>query len=340
MANDIVLFGLNGSAPYAAKIARKCDIPLSPHTFKRFEDEESYLKSEVNVRGKDVYVVSGLYSDEKQTVNDKVVNLLWFIGSLKDASARRVTAVIPYLAYSRQDRKDKSRAPVTTRYLAQTLEAVGLDRVITMDVHNLSAFNNSFRIPVDNIDTIKIFSQYLCGGVDKDNLPVTKHIEDPLINDPKNLVVLAPDIGGLGRCGNFQAGLETILKCKVGLAVYDKRRVDGEVKGTAIVGDVKGKRVIVYDDMIGTGSTIKKSTDAAEEAGGTIFAVCATHGLFTGQAETNLNKIQRLVVTDSLPPWRLKNREKLRIVSTVRTMQLCIKRSNEEGGSISDLLSI
>lgn len=318
MNNDIVVFGLNGSKQYAKSVVYNLDLPLADHTASAFEDGESYVKSNVNVRGRDVYVISSLASDKECGVNDKIVNLLWFIGSLKDASAKRVTAIIPYLGYARQDRKTESRAPITTKYFAKVFESVGLDRLLTIDVHNLAAFQNAFRIPADNLDPIRLFADYLCGGNDADGIPVAECITEPLSDSPDNsdLVVMSPDIGGIGRC---------------------------DLLGGKVIGDVENKRVIIYDDMISTGGTIAKAANAVIQAGGRIYAICATHGLFIGQAESVLNNVGNIVVTDSVPTWRLdasKWKHKLFVVKTSRLVAQSIRRTHEEGGSISDLLKV
>lgn len=336
--SDLVVFGLNGSQPYARKIASFLDMGLTPNEEEYFEDDESYIKSiggrEGNVRDKDVYVIAGFYSDKKRSINEKFVDLLFFIGSLRDASARRITAVLPYMGYARQDRKTESRAPITTKYVAQAFEGLGLDRVLTIDVHSLAAFQNSFRIPADNLDTVRLFTDFLCGS-DEGN------IDDPLQPGSNDLVVLTPDIGGLTRNARYQAALEKRLKVNIPLAVFDKRRVEGVVQGSRIIGDVKGKRVILFDDMIASGSTVAKASEAVEAAGGRIYAVCATHGLFTGDAQKKLSGVKRLVITDTIPPFRLDLAawgNRLQIVPTARFVARAIRRTHEGGGSISDLL--
>lgn len=346
----LLLFGLNGSKGYAAKIASFLDTELSPNTEQHFEDGESYIKSDVNVRNSDVYVVAGLYSDEKQTVNEKLVNLLWFCGSLKDASAGRITAVIPYFGYARQDRKTESRAPITTKYMARVIQSIGVDRVLSVDVHSLAAFQNSFKIPVDNLDTIRLFTDYLCGGKTSAGQTVEYHIQDPLIESPENLVALSPDIGGISRTNTFRKAIGKRLSVDVPLAVFDKRRVESATKGETrktelevgrIIGDVKGKRVLIYDDMIDSGGTVAKATEQVEKEGGEVYAVCAAHGLFTKNAEEKLSTLKRLIVTDTIPPWRLKLenwKNRLHIVPTSRLIGSAIRRTHEEGGSLSDLL--
>lgn len=330
-------------------MARYLDLPLSKHVEKYFADKEAYVRSDVNVRGCDVYVISSLYSDEVQTVGEKFTKLLFFIGSLVDASARRITVVAPFLAYSRQDRKTESRAPITIKYVAQCLKAVGVGRVLTMDVHSLSAFQNAFHIPTDSLEAKNLFADFLCGvdsGAHHDDVPqpVENHIPDPLIDDPHELVVLAPDSGGMGRARRFRNALEHRLGLtnQIGVVYLDKERLTGgEVSGSKIVGRVEGKRVIILDDMIGSGGTIGLSAQAVEKHGGVVWAVCATHGLFVGRANEHLSQIRRLVITDTIHPFRLDPaqwRNRLYVIPTAMMFAQAIRRTHEEGGSISDLL--
>jgi ribose-phosphate pyrophosphokinase len=342
--HDLVVFGLNGSQRYAQKVAAFLDVPLSEHVEKYFDDGETYVRSSVNVRGRDVYVIHSLYSDGTQKVAEKFANLLFFIGSLVDASAGRITVVAPYLGFSRQDRKTESRAPITTKYIAKLLEEAGADRVLTMDVHNLSAFQNSFRIPGDNLESKKLIIDYLCGGNDASGVPVEYHVSDPLSDHPDNLAVLSPDSGSASRCKRFRKSLEKRLKQenKIEVVHLDKEREHGgEAKGDTIVGNVKGKRVIIVDDMISTGKTIALCDEAITKAGGELWAVCVTHGLFVGKADEHLAKVKRIIVTDTIPvfqPSMVKLKDRINIIPTVRIIGQAIRRIHDEGGSISDLL--
>ena len=347
--NNLRLFGLDGSRKFAQRVARYLDLPLSRHVEKYFADKEAYVRSSVNVRGCDIYVISSLYTDEVQSVGEKFTKLLFFIGSLVDASARRITVVAPYLSYSRPDRKTESRAPISIKYVAQCLKAVGAGRVLTMDVHSLAAFQNAFHIPTDSLEAKNLFADFLCGvdsGAESDGVPQTvdHHIADPLISDPTNLAVLAPDSGGMGRARRFRNALERRLGLtnQIGVVYLDKERLTGdEVTGSKIVGSVDGKRVIILDDMIGSGSTIGISAATVENHGGHVWAVCATHGLFVGRSNENLSEIRRLVITDTIQPFRLdqaKWKDRLSIIPTAMMFAQAIRRTHEEGGSISDLL--
>lgn len=336
MSDRMIVFGLGSSVNYAQKVSRHLDVALSEHVQKSFPDGENYLRSNVNVRGADVYVIESLYTDETTRVGEKFFDLLFFIGSLRDASAERITAVTPYLAYSRQDRKTESRAPINTKYVAEVLESVGVDRLLTMDIHNLSSFQNAFRIPTDNLEAKNLFVDYLCGGEEK-------HIDDPLKRGADDLVVLSPDVGGMGRCRRLRNSIEKRLgvENKIQLAYVDKERKGDKVEGSQIIGNVSGKRVLIHDDMIASGSTIQISCDAVESHGGEVWAVCCTHGFFTGEASKKLEKVKRLIVTDTIEPFRLDRDQwegRLHVVSTAEMFAKAIRRIHEGSGSISELL--
>lgn len=335
---NIKIFGLNGSNKFAKQICSYLDMPISEHIERNFEDGESYLRSDTNVRGSDVYVVHSLYSDEQQKVSEKFTNLLFFIGSLRDASAKRITVVCPYLGYARQDRKTESRAPITTKYIAKLIEAAGADRLLTMDVHNLAGFQNAFRIPVDNLEAKNLFAEALCG------LNEQMSSIGSLESVKYELAILSPDSGGMERVRKFRNVLERMLKLEnqIEVVYLDKQRISGkEVRGDKIIGNIDGKKIIIIDDMIASGRTIKLSCDAVNRQNGEIWAVCATHGLFISPAEEYLSSIPRILVTDSIPPFRLTTAsiwdKRLYVIQTARVFGQAIRRTHE-GGSISDLL--
>lgn len=337
---ELKLFALNGSKKYAQSVSDWLELPLAVHEEKHFDDGESYIKSDTNVRNSDVYIIHSFYSDGLQKIDEKFANLLFFIGSLKDASAQRISIVSPYFGYSRQDRKDRSRAPITTKYIAIHLEAAGAHRLLTMDVHNKSALDNAFRIPTDNLEWKKLLVDYLCGGVDMDGFFVKNHIDEPLCKNPENLAVLSPDIGGMERAEQLRVLLEQRLKVNVEPAIFNKRRINGNVTGKRIIGDVKDKRVILIDDIIASGSTVKLASETVESMGGKMFAVCATHGLFSGEAVNNLANMKRIIISDSISTNHLADtfKSKLNVVETTEMISKAIRITNE-GGSISKLLS-
>jgi ribose-phosphate pyrophosphokinase len=208
------------------------------------------------------------------------------------------------------------------------LEAVGTDRVLTVDVHNASAEQNAFRIPVDLLEARNLLVNSCARELTQES--------DPL----ENIAILSPDAGGYERAEKFRNTLSTVLGVDVIMVQLDKIRVKREVKASRIIGDVKGKRVIVLDDMIASGGTVRKAEEIVTAEGGKLWGVAATHGLFVGDANENLRKIPRLFVTDTVAPFRLdeENKKKLRKVNTSRMFGFAIGRIHDGTGSISSLL--
>ena len=178
----MILFALRASGDFGAAVARALAVPLAPHEERGFEDGEHKCRPLANVRGRDVFVVHSLYGEAGESGNDKLCRLLFFIGALKDAAAARVTALVPYLCYSRKDRKSKPRDPVTTRYVAALFEAVGTDHIVTLDVHNLAAYQNAFRCGTDHLEARRLFVESLA----------------PRVADAA-VTVVSPDVGGVKR---------------------------------------------------------------------------------------------------------------------------------------------
>jgi ribose-phosphate pyrophosphokinase len=342
MKSDIAIFGLDSTKQYAQRVAKHLDLKPTEYNNIIFDDEEEIIQSNESVRGKDVYIISSLYSDFNYSASEKLMKLYMFACSLRDASARRVNIISPYMSYARQDRKTAARAPISTKYVAQLLEAAKIDRFITIDVHNLSAMQNSFRIPTDHLEAKNLIADFLCGGIGRDGLPIENFVTEPLIEDPTNIVVLSPDSGGLGRARRFRNALEKRLSLQNQIAVrtLDKERSDNKVKGGEIDGNIDGKKVIIFDDMISTASTMKLCIDTITKNGGKLWAICASHGLFVGSASDKLDATPRLVVTDTIPPFRMPKdiwKDKLFVISTTKLVAQAIKRTYENG-SISDLL--
>jgi len=345
---DLRIFGMEGSKCYASKVARLLGLRLTPTVEKTFADGEPYIKSDVgpagNVRDCDCYIVCSLFSDSKESVNDKFVKLLFFIGSLRDASARRVTVVSPYLAYQRQDRKTESRAGIHTKYCSDLIEAVAKHmkvRMITMDVHNLSAFQNSAPFSVDHLEATNLFADFLCGGTDRKHGHVIEdHIPDPLAVGDGNLVVLSPDAGGLNRAKVFRAALEKRLDLRnqIEAMALDKERNENGVQGGHISGNVDGKKIIIFDDVIASGGTIQLCTQTVEKLGGEVYAVCVTHFLPTEATMERLASLKRIIVADTVPVADISAWEGRMFVVKTTEMFAEAVRSTYYAGSISDLL--
>ena len=261
-AESPLLFAIGSTRPFAARVAAALATELSPIEERSFEDGEQKIRPLVNVRNRDVYVLHSLNGEEGQTANDKLCRMLFFIGALRDAAAARVTAVAPYLCYARKDRQTKPRDPVTTRYVAELFEAVGTDRMITMEVHNLAAFQNAFRCDTDHLDANLVLADHFAGQVG--DAPVA---------------VVSPDPGGIKRADLFRQVLESRLGRPVSPGLMEKHRSMGEVTGELFAGDVKGRQVIVIDDLISTGGTMVRAASACRAHGATRVHAAATHGV-------------------------------------------------------------
>jgi ribose-phosphate pyrophosphokinase len=325
MSDEMMVFALNASRTFGAAVSRELGIPLAAHEEREFEDHEHKTRSLANVRGRDVYVVHSLYADATQSGNDKLCRLLFFIGALRDAAAGRITAVVPYLAYARKDRKTKPRDPVTTRYVASLFEAVGTDCVVTLDVHNPAAYENAFRCHTEELGANGLFVERL--------LPLVAGAD---------IVVVSPDAGGIKRAERFRLQLAAALDQTIGLAFAEKHRSEGTITGEALVGDVAGKVAIIVDDLISAGSTVARAARALRERGASRVYAAASHGVFAEAANDVLREapIDRIVVTDSIPPWRVTDpalRAKLDQVSAAGLFAEAI-RCLHDGGSIVDLM--
>jgi ribose-phosphate pyrophosphokinase len=321
------LFALHSSHSFGELISKELNINLSAHEEREFEDGEHKSRPLENVRNEDVFVIDSLYSDADQTVNDKLCRLLFFIGALKDASAKKVTAVVPYLCYARKDRKTKSRDPVTTRYIARLFEAVGTGSIVTIDVHNIQAFQNAFNIPAENLEAGKLFAAYLA--------PLVIN-EDP--------VIMSPDFGGIKRAEQFQQRLGKLLKKELPVVFMEKYRSSGVVSGERVAGEVKDKTVVIIDDLISTGGTIARAAAACKKAGAKKVLAIATHGIFTGNPDETLqeNALQQIIITNTIQPFRLeltKVKEKVTVLNAAPLFAEAIKRM-QEGGSITELLQV
>lgn len=281
-----LLFALGESTGLGQEVAAALKVPLAPVEEREFEDGEHKARPLVNVRDRDVYVLHSLHGHGAHSTDEKLVRLLFFVGALKDASAGRVTVVAPYLGYARKDRKTKARDPVTTRYVAQLLEAVGTDRVVTLDVHNIAAYQNAFRCRAEHLEAAPLFVRLLA----------------PLVGgDP--VVVVSPDAGGVKRAEDFRRRLSAIVARPVPLAFAEKHRSGGVVSGQAVVGEVEGAVAIIVDDLISTGTTMARTALACRARGALRVYAVATHGVFAEAANEALagDAFDRIYVTDSVP---------------------------------------
>jgi ribose-phosphate pyrophosphokinase len=322
---DLKLFTLDPSGTFGSRVATALGIPVAAHEERVFEDGEHKLRPLENVRGLDAYVIHSLHSDATQSTDDKLVRLLFFVGALVDASAARVTAVVPYLCYARKDRRSKPRDPLASRYVASLLEAMGADAVVTLDVHNLAAYQNAFRIRAEHLEAKRLFVDHFAACVGRG--PVA---------------VVSPDIGGVKRAEAFRASLESRLARPVRMAFMEKHRSEGVVSGDLFVGDVTGCDVVIVDDLISSGGTIRRAVAACRSAGAARVFAAASHGLFTGNAGELLDDpgLDGLSVTDSVPAFRLDPRHagrRLHVVDCAPMFAEAIRRMHC-GGSLVELM--
>ena len=303
--NGIVVFGGTAGSDIADKICAYLELKRARVTLGRFPDGETLVKVEEDVRGKDVFIVQPTCPP----VNDNLMELLIFIDCLRRASAKRITAVIPYYGYARQDRKSEGRTPITAKLVANMLTSAGVNRVVTMNLH-ADQIQGFFDIPVDHLTAAPVLA---------------KHFMDRKL---PNIVLLSPDVG------NMKFGSEFASRIGGELAVIYKKRVTSEsTVAVNIVGNVKGKNVMMFDDMITTAGTVCEAARLARQHGAVGIYVAATHAVFAGPAIERLAEadFNEIVVTDTIPERpeireRLKN---LTVLSVAHLVGEVIRRIHE-----------
>ncbi|GGY00245.1 ribose-phosphate diphosphokinase [Massilia dura] len=265
------LFALAGSAPFGQRVARHLGVPLAAHEEEQFDDGEFAVRAPAAVRGGHACVIHALAATPEQGSGERLCRLLFFIGALRDAGAARVTAVLPYVAFARQDTRQQAGDPLTLRYVATLLEAAGADTVLTLDVHNLSAFQNAFRCRTEHLDGSALFAAHFAA-----------------VAGTQEVCVVAPDGGGIRRAEGFRQALARALDRPVALAFVEKHRHGGELTGDLMAGDVAGRLAIVFDDIIGTGGTMARAVRSCRERGAARVMAAATHAIFAGDAAGTL----------------------------------------------------
>ncbi len=302
------VFSGNANVPLAQEVCDVLGIPMGKAKVTRFSDGEVNVQILESVRGSDVFLIQPTCPP----VDENLMELLIMLDALRRASAGRVTAVIPYYGYARQDRKVQPRVPITAKLVADLLTAAGADRVLTVDLH-AGQIQGFFNIPVDNLLAMPIFLQYM----------EEKGVE--------NLVVVSPDAGGVERARAFAK------KLHLPLAIIDKRRVaDNVAEVMHVIGDVRGKRALILDDMIDTAGTLVKSVEALLEHGAVECIAAATHPVFSGPARERIESsdLEEVVVTNTIP---LRSEfTKVKVLSVALLMAEAIKRIHL-GESVSSL---
>lgn len=312
MSKDLKIFSGNANIALAKGICDYLKIPLGDVTVSTFSDGEIMVQLNENVRGMDIFIVQ----PSSNPVNRSIMELLIMIDALKRASAYRITAVLPYFGYARQDRKVQSRAPITAKLIADIITAAGAQRVLTIDLH-AGQIQGFFDIPVDHLYATPVILDYI------KNLNL------------KDLVVVSPDAGGVERARAFAKRL------KASLAIVDKRRDGPNVSEVMnIIGDVENKNALLLDDMIDTAGTITQAADAIKKKGAMKVIVGCTHGIFSGNAIKRINDsaIEEVILTDSVPlNEKYKEcKKKMTVLSVAPLLGEAIKRIHTEE-SVSSL---
>ena len=308
--NEMGLFAGRANPRLARDIAEYLGIALGDIEVRSFSDKEVYVEINENVRGKDIFLIQSTCPP----ANESLMELLIMIDAFQRASARRITAVIPYYGYARQDRKDQPRVPITAKLVANLITVAGADRVLTIDLH-AGQIQGFFDIKVDHLFAAPIFVDYF----------KEKHFDD--------LVVLSPDVGGVRRARAYARRLNAPL------AIVDKRRpMANEAQVLHIVGEVKGKHVLIVDDMIDTGGTMIAAMEVLKEKGAReIYASC-THPVLSGGTRDGIERssLKELVVTDTIPLVENRKVSKIRVLSVASLLGEAIRRIHENR-SVSSL---
>ncbi|MFH1102870.1 MAG: ribose-phosphate pyrophosphokinase [Pseudomonadota bacterium] len=309
--NDLAIFSGNSNPNLAGKICEYLKVHLGGAKVKTFSDGEIQIEIQENVRLKDVFIIQSTCPP----VNDNLVELLLMLDAFKRASVRRITAVIPYYGYARQDKKVAPRVPISARLVADLLTVAGANRVITMDLH-AGQIQGFFNIPVDNLFAAPVTIEYL---------------RNNLRNDA---VVVSPDAGGAERARAFAKRLNA------GLAVVDKRRDAPNIaKAMAVIGDVKGKTAVILDDMVDTAGTLTEAAESLMEHGANEVHACCAHAVLSGPAVDRINNscIKTVIVTDTIPlRSQAQKSEKFIVLSIAELVGEAIIRSHS-GDSVTSL---
>ena len=284
---NVKVFSANANRPFAEGVCRKLWLPMGDCAVAKFADGEVSVSINESVRGSDVFIVQSTC----KPVNDNLMELLVMIDACRRASAGRITAVMPYFGYARQDRKAKGRDPISAKLVANMIEAAGADRVLTMDLH-AAQIQGFFDIPVDNLHATTVFARYF---MDK-------------FEDVSDMVVVSPDVGSVARSRSFAN------KMGMGLAIVDKRRERAnQCEVMNVIGDVAGKRCLLYDDMVDTAGSLCNAAKAIVDSGATEVYACATHGILSGPALERIENscIKELAFLNTIPARKCPEEDSL-----------------------------
>ena len=298
------IFSGNANAELANEITQYLGVTLGESKVNRFSDGEIQVKINESVRGADVFIIQPTCTP----INENLMELLIMIDAVRRASARRITAVLPYYGYARQDRKTRARDPITAKLVANILTASGARRVICMDLH-AGQIQGFFDIPVDHLPGVPILAEYI------------------LQSGLENVVVVSPDLGGVTRARDLAERIGATI------AIIDKRRPEPNVaEVTNIIGSIQGKTVVMVDDMIDTAGTITKGAEALKKWGAGEIYVCCTHPVLSGPAVRRLEEapIKEVIVTNTIPVPKEKMTEKMKVLSVAPLLGEAIIRIHED----------
>ena len=304
MAYELKLFTGNANRALAEEIAQYLRVPVSDAEVTRFSDGEVYVQVNENVRGADVFLIQPTCPP----VNDTLMELLIMVDAMRRASARRITAVLPYYGYARQDRKVQPRVPISARLVADLLEAAGIDRLLALDLH-AGQIQGFFNVPVDHLFAAPVIIDYLG----------KKDLRDP--------VIVSPDAGGVERARAIAKRLNASL------AIIDKRREGpGSAMAMHLIGDVRGKDAVVIDDMIDTAGTLIQAVTALEREGARRILACGVHAVLSGPAVDRIgtSPLEEIVVTNSVPVSREKRAARVTVLSVAPLLGEAIRRIHDE----------
>ncbi len=310
MKDKLLVFSGNAHPKLAKDICKYLDVSVGDALVGRFSEGEVRVKINENVRGKDVFIIQPTCPP----VNDNLMELLILIDALRRASSQRITAVIPYFGYARQDRKDQPRVPITAKLVANLLTKAGADRVLTMDLH-AGQIQGFFDIPLDHLFAVNIFVEYF------------KKLK---LN---NLVIATPDVGGIKMARAYAKRLSAQL------AIVDKRRISADqAEVMNVLGEVKNAQVVIVDDLIATGGSVIEATEALRKHGAKEVYVAITHGVLSGNALELIDKspLKQLLITDTIPMSNSKKHPKIKVLSVSELLAEAIKRIHNEE-SVSSL---
>ena len=311
LSTELAIVSGNANPELARELSQVLKVPLSESLVGRFSEGEIRVKINENVRGKDVFLIQPTCPP----VNDNLMELLVMLDALRRASARRITAVVPYYGYARQDRKDQPRVPITAKLVANLITTAGADRVLTMDLH-AGQIQGFFDIPLDHLYAITVFEQYIKRQ-----------------RSLRPLVVVSPDVGGIKMARAYAKRLGA------GLAIVDKRRDSPEATEVMhILGEVKRKVCLLVDDLIATGSSLVEAARALEQAGAMAVYACVTHPVLSGPARSRIaaSPLKELIVTNTIPLSEQTRHPKIKVLSVASLLSEAIRRIHYEE-SISSL---